>query len=322
MPQPRTSDIHVNKPLTNVSVAFIQDRQKDYVADKVFPMVPVQKQSDLYFTYEKGNFYRDDVQERAPGTESAGSGYNVNTDEQYFCKVYALHDDVDDQSRANSDQPLNPDKDATEFVTHQIMLKREKKWFENYFTTSIWTGSASGSDVTPSTLWDVSTSTPIEDIDQEKEASHKKTGHMPNTIVASSNVFRTLKNHPDIIDRVKYTQTGLVTEDMLAGLFGVEKFLVARGIQNTAKEGQTDVMSYFADKDLLLCYANPRPALKKPSAGYMFTWNGFLGAGAFGNRMKKFRMEHLASDRIEGEIAFDPKLVCADCGVFFNNVIS
>ena len=44
MPNPTQSDLHVNVPLTNVSVAYMQDKAT-FIADKVFPRVPVQKQS-------------------------------------------------------------------------------------------------------------------------------------------------------------------------------------------------------------------------------------------------------------------------------------
>ena len=78
MPQPTNTDVHVDGPLTNLSVGFKND-MKAFVADQVFPTVPVAKQTDKYFTYTQGDFFRTDAQLRAPGTESAGSGYNLST---------------------------------------------------------------------------------------------------------------------------------------------------------------------------------------------------------------------------------------------------
>ena len=51
--------------------------QSAYIADKVFPVVGVKKQSDLYMKYDKGNWFRDEAQLRAPGTESEGSGWTT-----------------------------------------------------------------------------------------------------------------------------------------------------------------------------------------------------------------------------------------------------
>ena len=101
MPNPTQSDLHVNVPLTNVSVAYMQDKAT-FIADKVFPRVPVQKQSDLYWKYSKSDWRRTDAQKRAPGTETAGVGWKVDTG-QYFAEVWAVHKDIDDQVRANAD---------------------------------------------------------------------------------------------------------------------------------------------------------------------------------------------------------------------------
>ncbi len=45
---PTQTDVHVNQPLTNISVAFMQS-DAGFVARKVFPVVPVAKQSDRYY---------------------------------------------------------------------------------------------------------------------------------------------------------------------------------------------------------------------------------------------------------------------------------
>ena len=50
---------------------------------------------------------------------------------------------------------------------------------------------------------------------------------------------------------------------------------------------------------------------------------GFSGStGGAGLRIKSFRMEHLASDRVEIDVAFDMRVVSKDCGFYFNGVIS
>ena len=89
MPQPTTTDVHVDAPLTNLSVGF-KNEMSSFIADQVFPNVPVAKQTDKYFTYTQDDFFRTDARLRAPGTESAGSGYNLST-ATYSCDVLALH---------------------------------------------------------------------------------------------------------------------------------------------------------------------------------------------------------------------------------------
>lgn len=328
MPQPTRSDVHVNRPLTNISIAYIQ-RAEDFIADKVFPIVPVMKQSDRYFVYTKGFWFRAQAAKRAPGSESAGGGFKIDNTPSYFCDVWAWHDDVDDQTRANADEPVDLDRDATLFVTQVLLLRREIQWAEQYMATGIWTGfikSGSPADFQPNVdgkgFWDVSSSNPMQDVDFLKKAVKSQTGFLPNCLVVADDVFFALRNNASVLDRIKYTQRGIVSEELLAALFGVQKFLVASAVLNAAQENQPDSMNFLVNNTALIVYANPAPSILQPSGGYIFSWQGLFGAGAQGNRIKTFRMEQLESDRIEGEMAFDMKLVGADLGALCINVLS
>ena len=73
MTNPTLSQVHVDAILTNASVAYIQSAD-NFIANKVFPIVPVDKQSDLYFKYTKEDWFRDDAKVRADGAEAAVAG--------------------------------------------------------------------------------------------------------------------------------------------------------------------------------------------------------------------------------------------------------
>src|SRR5579885_1409156 len=80
MPQPTLGDVHVNRPLTNISVAYSQESAGvEFIADRAFPAIPVEMKSDLYYTYKRADFNRDEMQQRALATESAGSGYGLDS---------------------------------------------------------------------------------------------------------------------------------------------------------------------------------------------------------------------------------------------------
>lgn len=165
MSQPTLSEVHVSVPLTNISVNFLQ-RPDAFLAGRVFPIVPVMKKSDKYFTYTAADFNRTDVAVRAPGVPAPRSGYSVSTD-SYNCERRALAHDIADPIRENMDSPLAADQDALAFVMNQMMVDAEIQWAAKYFTTSVWTGSSTGSDITPSVLWDDAASTPVEDVKKE-----------------------------------------------------------------------------------------------------------------------------------------------------------
>jgi len=329
MTQPTRGDVHVNKPLTNISIAFMQEAT-NFVADTVFPNIPVPNVSDRYYTYDRGFFNRDEMAERAPGTESAGSGYSVDNTPTYYAKVYAFHHDVPDQVRANVDSVIQPDRDATQLVSHKALIKREKLWVGKYFVGGLWTFDLDGVAAAPGASqvlqWNDANSTPIEDIATAMDAVLQETGFLPNKLVVGRQVWTALKNHPDIIDRVKYGQTpggtAKISLQSLADLFEVGQIVVMNAIENTAKEGAANTHAFIGGKKALLCYAAPSPGLMVPTAGYTFSWSGFLGAGAMGGRIKKFRMEELESDRVEIQMAFDQKLISADLGYFFDTIVA
>lgn len=318
MAQPSASQVHVNRPLTNISIAYMQN-QENYIATKVFPIVPVDKQSDVYYSYTKNDWLRDEAKLRKGGTESAGSGYGLST-ASYNCDVFGFHKDVDDQMRANTDQPLDADRDATEFVTQRLLTRTEIQWAADYFTTSVW-----GTDLTPTNLWsDYANSDPIDDIEAGKESILSTTGFEANTLVLGYQVYRKLKRHPDIVDLLKYTSRDAanITPAMLAGIFEVERVLVAKAVKATNVENETGAYSFTHGKHALLCHVAKSPSLMTPSAGYIFAWRGVSGGLGANVAISRFRMEHLKSDRIEGETAFDDKVVASDLGYFFSGAVA
>lgn len=321
MSQPTRSDVHVNRPLTNISVSFIQ-KAEDFIADRVFPRVPSSAQSDRFFQYDKKQWYRSNARLRGPSTESAGGGFDIDNTPNFFCGVRAVHKDVSDQIRANQDSPLNMDRDATKWVTQQGLLRKEIDWAANFFKTGIWTGSTTGGDITIGTKWDDAGSDPVDDIKEQLVAAKERTGFKPNKMVVTPQVDRALDSNASVLDRIKHTQIGSVTRDMLARLFGVDEYMVAEATNDKAAEGLAEDMEYiFGTDQVALYYAAPAAGIHMPTAGYTFTWTGLFGVGAQGMRIKRFRMEHLESDRIEGEMAYDQKQIAADMGVFFDDVL-
>ena len=60
----------------------------------------------------------------------------------------------------------------------------------------------------------------------------------------------------------------------------------------------------------------------KPSAGYIFGWQGFTGASDVGIRTNRLDVPLKQSIRVESEMAFDMKKVAADLGYFFDAAVS
>lgn len=330
---PEGRSLYFNQPLTTISTAFGQ--AGNWIAPQVFPTVPVARQGDLYWRYPQGDWKRTIAGVRAPATETPGGGWEMQSD-SYFALVYGVHKDVDDQTRVNAaGGGFNLDADAARWVTEQLMLKRDRLWVDSYMRTGVWTGGvgigggADGADLAGAsangsnafTQFDRAGSDPIGLIASQRLGMARATGFLPNTLVMGPAIYNSLLNNQSIIDRVKYSGSGFLTEDVIRQALGVERLVITWTTENVAPRGAADSIDFQNSKSMLLTYAAPSPGLQTLSGGYIFTWDGLLGAGAFGTRIKRFRMEEIASERVEGEMAFDMKVVAPQVGVFFSGVV-
>jgi len=304
---PTVTDVHQSAILTNVSVKYTND---SYIADAVMPVVPVKKESDKYYTYTRN--WRLPKAHRADGTEAEQVDWAIGTD-TYTCEEYALKDIITDRQRNNADKPLNLDVDTTENLTEMIMLLREKRVADIVFATG--TYGTQTSALAGANQWDdYAGSDPIADVVTARSTIHAATGKLPNVLVLGYLVYLKLLQHPDILERIKYTQKGIITADLLAQVFEVERVVVGMAAYDSSQEGASESIGYVWGKYAALLLVQQSPGLKKVSFGYQFQSRGL--------QTSKWREEKNKGDFIEiGEIK-DEKVVCASTGYLYSTVIS
>ena len=325
--QPTPGDLHIDQFLTNLSVGWAQDPSK-FIAGNVFPIVPVQKQSDKYAIWDKGFFYRDEVAPRPLGGRPNTVGAKVGAG-TYLCEEEGLEYAIDDRTRANADAPLDPDRTGANLLTTQEMIHRDREWCAGYFKKETWGTDMKGAASSPGAgeflQLDQTGAEPVDFIDEIRDEVAGGTGYEPNVLVLGRDVFRKLKNNPELKDRIKYTQRGVLTAELLAQLFEVDKVLVPGGVVNSAKEGAEDDIDFIVPrKDALLVYAAKEPSIEQPSGGYGFAWTGLLPGldNAYGGVIERGRESLAHSDILQIRSAYDQNLVAPELGVFLEGVVS
>ncbi len=328
---PTAGDVHVNTPLTNFSQKYLLNAAM-FIAMRAMPNLPVNKQSDLYYEFNRGDFLRDEAEERADGTESAGGGFRLSTS-TYFAKVYAFHKDVTDRQRVNQDGPVRLNQSATEWVTQKLLIRREILFQETYIALGKWTNDRTGVASSPTSsqviFWDTATSDPIVDIRTGKKTVQGDTGFRPNKLIVGRGTYDSLLDNDAILARIIGGATtvlpAMIMKQRLTELLELDEIFIMDSIFNSAPISKSDpdlaTYQFIADKDALLYYAPTAVSLDEPTAGVQFSWTGFTGATASGQRISKLRAPLIQSDRIEGEMAFDYKLTGPDLGYFFSAVI-
>ena len=256
MPQPTLGDVHVNRPLTNISVAYSQEAAGvEFVADRAFPADPRRKQKRPVLHLQARRLEpRRDAEARASSTESAGAGLRPRFDGHVQLRRLGAaqgcgRPDPREQrlaARARSRRDHLPDQQGAH-------PPRESCGPAQYFKTGVWTGEVAGqaaSDSTHVAFWDYATSSPITDIRHAKtQARLNSGGFVPNIGVFSRPVFDKLVDHPDFIDRTKYGQTApnpaMATRRIIAEILELEEVLVMDAVYNTAAEGATESNSFI-----------------------------------------------------------------------------
>jgi hypothetical protein len=336
--QPGRADVHINRPLTNVANAFWAD-QNDFAFDKVFPVVPVEKQSDLYWNLDPNrDLLRDEMAERAPLTESDGNTFNFSTT-PYFVQEFSLHYDIPDNIRANADGPIDMDMIATRALMQKYLIKAETLWSSRFFTQTnpgdVWAFDVDGVASAPTASaafdptnagnndvlqWNDASSNPIEDIRRGKRAIKARTGLNANKLTLQEVVYDTLLDHPDIVGRIDRGQTSgaaKVNRVTLADLFELDEVVVMGSARNSAQKGATAIIDYIGGKHALLTHTPANAGQWVGSAGYVFDWTSAPNRG-----IKKMRLETKNGDRIEMNRQLCFQKVSAELGYFFNGIVA
>lgn len=318
MAKPDISDLHVDKLLTNMSIGYVQE-QDAYIALRAVPVVPVQKQTDKIAEYNQGDWLRDEPDIlRAPGTRAVEDGYAVTTSTTYTCINREIGKSLSVEELANQDQPFDGERDAAMFLMERILRRVEKITAANIFATGKWT-----TDLTPSTLWDVNTSDPLKDIEVGMDSVRSKIGRRPNTAIIGAAAWKSLRIHPDIVDRIKYTSRDAATVELVANLIGVpaNRFFVGGTVENTANEGATATIADIWGKHMLLAYMSLQPSLHQPSGAYHFSWN-LNNAVVATLRFDRRQDEERALKLVQSTYLDVAKLLVANAGYFLNAVVS
>ena len=325
MPMLTPSDGHVDVPLTNLTIAYMQAAE-NFVADKVFPMVSVSKQSDKYYKYSREGLRDGDVTVLAPRTEVNRVGMALSTD-SYFADVRGLGMDFDEQTLANEDTALELRSQGANVLMEKIMIDREVRWASAFFSAGIW-----GTDITPGNLWsDYTNSTPIVDVTTGRRTMQLASGgYKPNTMVVGKEVRDVLINHPDILARLNGGSTvsnpALITDAKLAEIFEVENFYVMEAVRNTAAEGVTDAFGFIGGKNALLTYTPSTMGLRTPGAGAIFCWDSIPGVSGMGITVESFSDDALKrqqiAELIQVKSSDDMKLIGSEMGYFFEACVA
>ena len=201
-----------NRYLTNMSMAFFEKPQ-NYVAMRIFPICPVDFSTGYYYKFNKGDLARDYVQ-RKPRFGKVTPAQFGHTDDTYKCSVDQVIVGIDqigalDYARARTPESIDPRRAKVRLITDQMLLHMDLTFANNFFHTGVWTNEWTGVASTPIgkqfIKFSDANSDPIGFFDERKREIRLEGRRTPNKLILGYDTFNALKEHPDLLERVKYT---------------------------------------------------------------------------------------------------------------------
>lgn len=310
-----------NQYLSNFSVRQARDNTQFRAAASI-PSINVQNQSGIYRVFDSEALQKVRVRPVASGTQTAAGefGYGEGT---YHAQIYGLHVDLDPISYHNAAQSgIQLERDSTDYLTTQMLIERELRFYQTFMSAGVWGEDMAGG--TDFVQFDDAASDPITIIQNAAlRAQLRSGGFMPNTLFVGRRVFNALLNHPDVIDRLRYTGTAaspaIANEQTLAALFGLSNIVVF----DTIVGDESGDPTALGDNTMLLVYVNGSAGPNSVTAMARFNWVGPNNYWSLGGSI--IRMDHPLLDgtvRLEIKYSDSMQVVAPTLGVFFSDVLS
>lgn len=272
---------YLNTALTNLSQAYVNP-ESNYIGEKVAPLLAVPKPTGSYAFYDKGSL-RQPTSLLRTGTATTPIGEWTTSYKTFGPlleraeKIPVTYDELEFAM-----PPIDPQQDAVFKALKDMALDREKNLATAMSNTSVITQNGG-----VTTQWNASTGagTPFTDIETAVTQVIENGIMPPNTIWMGYQVWSQLKNHPDLLDRVKYSSLGVLTEETFTQLFsnsGITNVYIGKAVYDSSTEGGTSSLGFIWGKNLWVGYVTESPGLKTvngfytfyiPQKRYVDTWN-------------------------------------------------
>jgi hypothetical protein len=313
MSQVNVKTVHVDAALTNLAIAYTQ--KSGFVADQAMKILRVNKESDKYYKWDRGNTFRIPETLRADGAKSNKVVFDLSTS-SYQTEEYALNADVTDRQVANADSILKLRASKMRFVQDLLMADREKR-VATLLTTAGNYDSAVRTTLSGAKQWnDSSFVGSIEkDLDTGKEAVRSLIGVEPNVIIIPAAVAKVMKRDAMIRELIKYTQSDLlVNGDLPPSIFNM-RVLIPTPVEITSRRGASSTTtSDIWGKNVVMTYVPSEGSIDTPAHGYTFRSRDFL--------VKSWREEAESKEVIEVSVMDDEVITSNVSGYLLASCIS
>jgi hypothetical protein len=264
----RLSQLRVVDPvLTEIARGY---ENAEFVSELLFPVAPMSKEAGKIPQFGKEAFkiYNTERALRAKSNRVSPEGRSTI---DVVLEEHDLEYPVD--YREAEEDMFNAEENATLVATGGIQLRREKMAADLARNAANYAASNKITLAGASQFTDAA-SDPIGVIETGKEAVRAKIAKRPNVMIMGAASYKTLKDHGKLLERIKYSQTGVVTVDLMKAIFGIPNIAVGEAVSSD----DAGVLSDVWGDDIVLAYVPQLDKSKRsrfnPSYGYTLRKRG------------------------------------------------
>jgi hypothetical protein len=258
----------VDPVLTTVAQGY---QNAEFVGNYLFPVVPVDQRGGKILQFGKEDFQLYNTG-RTPGANTKRVQYG-HFGAPYALEQHSLEGQVPFEIMQDANVVPGIDMGKVAVIkTQNIIALRTEKYQADLATNAANYAASNKATLSGSSQWSDPTSKPATAISNAIDVVRSKIGKRANTVVIGATVFAALKNHPEVIERIKYTGRDVVTMELLANLWDVKRVAVGDAVYADDAGNFSDVWG----KNVVVAYTDLSSSadMGTPSYGYTYRLRG------------------------------------------------
>ena len=339
--------LYVDPILTQLSVGF---QEENIYGLRLAPETPVNTQSGRYRVFDRSDWLIHHSR-REPGTQANVVGARKWSEDTFKTQEHSLASEIYDEERQELQSQggladpvfggalqIDPEADATEYITRSIMLEHEMKVstiFRNTAnypashtvtltsggTGTQWSNYALATPGDPGTAY----SNPVADLRTAMQRIFLDTGRWPNTFIIPFDAVGVVENHPRLVARFQYTAvTDAEAWKQLLGLppaatANLNIFVVDSKYNAADNVDAVENIQTFWGTDVWLGLVDPTPGQKTKTFSKTFAQVYPDGSTRPSDR---WREDDRKTDVVRTSFKYDVKVISSTAGYLFKTAVA
>lgn len=302
----------LNPLLTGIATRFMAGLP--LAGSRIAPILNTNIRSAAYYIYDTSNFTDVPTDIRRGPSAPFKRLTSKLSDDTFLAKDYGIEEPIDNSELEIYASVFQADRSAMERALRVVAINHEIR-VRNICRALTQTG-------TPTVKWNAAANTTIiADVQAAKNAVQASIGVDPNLMTIPRDVFNALRVAPEILERYKYTDGGIVTKAQLEALFEME-IVVTNDLINNAAEGQTASLGGIWSDEVVFSYSQPTQDIKALNFMRTFNWTAMGGSGPNGISTYTYPEDQIDSRIVRARQFTDEKVVAAGAAYYLSNVLS